>query len=645
MKSTTGRIVRRGREASGKMFPIITPARSDWKVRQVLADVNAAVVRSDAAHAGFKGEFDVLLCFPRPSPSSPQKNQALGLFYIGEAARQFYGFNVVYWDARHDKEEDFLKLAAKANIIGFSAITGFQLGEFVRLASQVKNQWPSKPIILGGAHATLTDAHTNLADPLVDYVVFGEGELRLSALMRAIYKPEHLTAVDGIGYRNEAGEVVVQKSLHVPDLERDLPEVVTDHTLKYFLAAARRNEMILPASRGCPWSTDSCDFCSVGLQYMDSYRRVPFALWQRAIQKVYSQVPFAHIELEDENSATVIKSAEPYLPFLKTLNITSHLHLRSDQMTDPDRVKWMADMGVIRIHVGVESGNERVLNQVMHKHESVEMHYQAARNMASAGIEEVATAIVANPTETWPEMRATLQMLEKMQSMFPPRMFRATVYVLAALPGTMVYSDIRNMHGFCDLLKDVESLPDANVEKLPENFRMKLASWLRKSGAVGCGSPTPKVATSVQPLLEAYLNNTGSFKALCEESRKWLWPMPKTMREWTRTSAAYNPKLKPHINAIYPVAGIHFNKAHKGKQNFPGWKQILIKPFDILCDLRFWLAAGCGFEWALKGTGLELWLVSKLLNWASQRSVGVKSDRKMDRARSIESYSKTMAGH
>jgi len=127
--------------------------------------------------------------------------------------------------------------------------------------------------------------------------------------------------------------------------------------------------------------------------------------------------------------------------------------------------------------------------------------------------------------------------------------------------------------------------------------------------------------------------------------RKWLWPMPETLRDWTRTSAAFNPKLKPHINAIYPVAGIHFNKAHKGKQNFPGWKQILIKPFDFMCDLRFWLAAERGHEWGLKGAGLELWLVSRLLDWASKRSVGVSVDRKTDQARASESYSKTLAGH
>jgi B12 binding domain/Radical SAM superfamily len=643
------RTIRRGREAAGKDFPIITPAKSNWTIRDVLAGADHNTIRKEAALAGFTGEYDVLLCFPRPSPSSPQKNQALGLFYVGESARQFYGFRVAYWDARHDKEEQFLALAARSNVVGFSAITGFQLGEFVRLASQVKERWPDKPIILGGAHATLTDVHTNLADPLVDYVVFGEGELRLPALLRAIYIPENLPAVDGIGYRGRDGKVVVQKSLHVPDLERDMPDVVNEWTLDYFLAAAKRNELILPASRGCPWSTDSCDFCSVGPQYMDSYRKVPFRLWQRAIQEVLKHTRFGHIELEDENSATAVKPTEPYLPFLKSENITSHLHLRSDQLLDADRVRWMAEMGVVRVHVGVESGNERVLNLVMHKHESVETHYVAARNMADAGIEEVATAIVANPTETWPEMRQTLQMMEKLRKTFPPKMFRATVYVLAALPGTPVYADIRNMHTFCDLLKRAETehagVTNLLAGQLSDALRAEFASWLKTPKAAGCGSPTPKAADSVQPYLAAFLNGSGSFQALCEESRLWLWPMPETLRDWTRTSAAFNPKLKPHINAIYPVAGIHFNKAHKGKQNFPGWKQMLIKPFDVMCDLRFWLATERGHEWALKGAGFELWLVAKLLNWASKRSVGVSVDRKMDRARSIENYSKTLAGH
>ena len=615
------KVVRRGREVANKPFPVVTPKISDYRIRDVLKQVDGATLQREAEQAGFKGAYDILLAFPRPSLSSPQKNQPLGLFYVGESARQ-YGFRVAYWDARHDREEDFFTLAAQSNAVGFSAITGYQLGEFVRLATQVKARSPATPIILGGAHATLTDPQTNLDDPLVDYVVFGEGELRLPALLRAIYDRAWLPLVDGIGYRKPGGPICVQASRHVPDLERDLPDVVNPWTQRYFVAAALRNEMILPVSRGCPWSTDSCDFCSVGRQYMDSYRKIPFEKWKAAIDAVHQQVPFSHIELEDENSAIAIKLSEPYIPYLKEKGITTHLHLRSDQLLKGSWVQWMADHGVVRIHVGVESGNRRVLNQVMHKHESVEDHFAAARNMAAAGIEMVGTYIVANPTETWQEIRQTLQLADDLRKLFPPKKYRATIYVLAAFPGTSIYSDIRDMHVFCELLKEVESQPAELASRLPDRLRAQLASWVKAPGGRAGVGASPKAADSAQPSLVAYLDGSGSLQGLLQESRKWLWPMPKTLQEWTRSSAAYNPFLPDCWNAIYPIAGLHFNKAHKTAQNFPGWKRGLIKPFELLFDLRFFLAVGCGFEWALKGTRWEMKAVNRVINWAAQRSVG-----------------------
>lgn len=637
------KVARRGRDAANKPFLVITPKNSDYKIREVLENAACATIRREAQKANFRGQYDILLAFPRPSQSSPQRNQPLGLFYVGESARN-YGFQVAYWDARHDKDADFLALAAQSNVVGFSAITGYQLGEFVRLANQVKSNWPAKPIILGGAHATLTDARTNLSDPLVDYVVFGEGELRLPALLRAIYDRTYLPLVDGVGYRHSDGQVCVQESRHVPDLERDLPDVVNQWTLRYFVTAATRNEMILPVSRGCPWSSDSCAFCSVGRQYMGSYRKVPFSKWKAAIEAVHALVPFAHIELEDENSATAIKSSEPYIPYLKEKGITTHLHLRSDQLLKRSQVQWMADMGVIRIHIGVESGNPRVLNHVMHKHESVEDHFTAAGNMVSAGIEMVGTYIVANPTETWSEIRQTLQLAEALRKLFPPKMYRATIYVLAAFPGTPIYTDIHDMHAFCDLLKELEAKRMDKAACLPADLRDRLVSWLKIPGARHCEMPSPKAADTAQPHLAAFLNGTGSLQALLQESRQWLWPMPQTLREWTKSSAAYNPFLPDCWNAIYPVAGMHFNKAHKTAQNFPGWKRALIKPFEILFDLRFHLAVGLGYEWAFKGTRWELKAVGKLVNWAAQRSVGQEPDR-THQLKIREGDHTTLAGH
>lgn len=622
-----------------KDFPVIRPQNSAWEILDILDGCSAIDNRLVARSAGFKGDIDILLAAPLPSPASPQKNEALGLFYVGESARR-YGFSVEYWDARHDDEKEFWDKLSRSNTVGFTAITGYQLLRFIDLAEKIKKLAPKLPIILGGAHATLTRAEVNLKDPLVDFVVMGEGELRLPALLRALYLKEGMELVDGIGYKTQDGEIIYQQSRHVPDPKQGhLVRAVSRWTLPYFIEAASRNEMILPTSRGCPWSVTSCDFCSVGKQYMDSYRSVPFELWQADIMEVHNLMPIRHIELEDENSAVAIRKHEPYLPLLKSIGATCHLHLRSDQLLDSERVKWMAEMGVSRVHIGVESGNERVLNEVMHKNENVGDHFIAARNLAKADIEMVGTYIVANPTETWEEIKDTLQLADDLSKVFPKTKYRATIYVLAALPGTPIFNTIEIMHQFNKLLLKIEK--EISIDGvINEESRAELIKWYRsdiRPVPSDHNSAHPKAADTVQKLLGEFIINQSNFSKMKEESQKWLWPTPDSLRGWTKASAAYNPFLPSEYNAIYPIAGIHHNKHHKTKQNFPGWKRILIKPFEIIFDLRYHFRF---FKYA----GGELWAVSKLINWASKRSVGSDLDI-AHRSKVIESYSETLAGH
>jgi radical SAM superfamily enzyme YgiQ (UPF0313 family) len=632
-----------------KDFPVIKPSTSRWSILSVLEDCGPQGVRRLAKSAGFNGETDILLIAPLPSPSSPQKNEALGLFYIGESSRRF-GFNVDYWDERHEtNENEFWKKVSRANMVGFTAITGFQLSRFVTIASRIKERFPSKPIILGGPHATLTKPEMNLSDPLIDFLVFGEGELRLPALMRTFYEGDGMGLVDGIGYKTKSGDPIIQPSTHVPDpLKGHLVRAVSPWTIPYFAASATRDEMILPTSRGCPWSTDSCDFCSVGKQYLDSYRGFPFELWKADILAVHGKTPVRHIEPEDENSALAIKPQQPYLPFLKEIGATSHLHLRSDQLLDERSVQWMAEMGVRRIHIGVESGNERVLNGVMHKNERVEDHFVAARNLAKYGIEMVATYIVGNPTETWRETNDTLTLAEELKKVFPKGGYRATIYVLAALPGTPIYYTIERMHKFNEALSVVEGEMTMPGDK--EETLRNLAKWYRTPTKAATIHPRlksldvsvnghPKVADTVHSSLEDFLiePKEKNLSKLKEETQKWLWPTPTTLRGWTSTSAAYNPFLPAHWNAIYPIAGIHHNKYHKTTQNFPGWKRFLIKPFEILCDVRYYFRF---FKYA----GAEIWTMGRLINWAAQRSVG--SSLNVEHGRKVfEGYSETLAGH
>lgn len=634
-----------------KDFPVIKPQASQYGLLDLLHNAKSDEIRRAAKSKGYRNETDLLLVEPLPSPSSPQKNEALGLFYVGESSRRF-GFKVNYWDARHEDEEKLWKRVAESNIVGFTAITGYQLLQFVRLATEIKKQWPEKPIILGGAHATLTKPEVNLSDPLVDFIVVGEGELRMPSLLMALYTGTGMEMVDGIGYKRD-DEIVFQPPTHVPDPAKGhLVRAVSQWTLPYFLTAAARNEMILPTSRGCPWSPDSCDFCSVGKQYMDSYRGYPFDLWQADILEIHQRVPVKHLEPEDENSALAIKPNQPYLPFLKSIGATSHLHLRSDQLKDPAKVKWLAEMGVKRIHIGIESGNERVLNQVMHKNERVMDHVLAAQNMAAAKIEMVATYIVANPTETWSEMKDTLTLAEQLEKIMPPKTYRATIYVLAALPGTPIYHAIERMHEFNNILDAAEQILQHNNPELTGQMLADLARWYRLPFRAEASSTLPekllglckqddfrhpKVADTAQSALADFLCGTGSFEKLREETKKWLWPKPGALRDWTQISAAYNPNLPEHVNAIYPFGGLRFNRHHKTAQNFPGWKRVLIAPFEILARLRYRLRY-------FRHSSLELRLIGKIINWAAQRSIGDNLDSVHAR-KVFENYSETLAGH
>lgn len=526
----------------------------------------------------FYSEIDCLLVYPLPSPHSPQKNNALSIFYPGESCVRF-GFKIDYWDGRFDKEEELFEKLKKTNIVAFSSLSGFQLSETIRLAQKIKKINKDTKIILGGVHATFSP-ETCLNENYIDYVVLGEGELRLPALLATIlfdeFESKYLERIDGIGWKEftdweipDRPTIYINPRKHTINLNEDYVSCVSEQTAKYFQTSAARNEIILQTSRGCNWSPTSCTFCSVGGQWNNSFRFIPFELWKADMDKILAFQKFDFIELEDENSSFFIKKMDLYAKYLNDKNIKYHLHLRADQLQDETTIRHLAETGCIRIHVGVESGNERVLNQVLHKNTDIKKYYSCAKLLAKYGIEGVYTYIIGNPSETWQEVLDTLKLSDDLAEIHGPGFSRATIYVLICLPGTPIFDEVKKIPG---------------------------------------------------------------------------WKIPQTMQEWANVSAAYNPQVEEAYNNIYFIGGIHHNKHHKTKQNFPGLWRLLIKPFEMLCDLRWKLALKTKKLIFFKFFGLEKWIISKLISWRAQRSTG-QHVSKEHQAKILEEYSEGLAGH
>jgi radical SAM superfamily enzyme YgiQ (UPF0313 family) len=558
----------------------------------------------------------VLMVYGLPSPVSPQKNCALSVIYPGRAAEDA-GHEVEFWDARLDDEPTLWKNARHADVVAISSLSGFQLGESVRIAKECRKKFPQKPIVWGGVHVTFQPVQS-LREKFVDFVIIGEGEVRFPKLLNAIETGEGFKEIDGIGYkptsvgfRSSAQESAVSESceaatfgvkirvagkreiieMHDPDgcydtniivrrrgpavnLKTQYVHVMSPKTERLFRAAAERNEVILQTSRGCPWSGTSCTFCSVAGQYTQTdpetgrissvYRHIPYELWEKDIIAIHTLNPFTFIELEDENSSWFLRDWR-YAELLKKLGAKYHLHLRSNQLKNEDDIAKLAETGCIRVHIGAESGNKETL-ALMRKNEPVEDHYSAAKMLAKYGIEGIYTWIIGNPGETTAAIMDTLRVSDEVRALHPQGKSRATIYVLMPLPGTMAF----------------------------------------------------------------------------EQAKGEGWLLPTTTEGWAELSAAFNPKLPAWMNNLYFIAGFHHNRYHKTAQNFPGWWRLIILPFELIIEKRWQIGIKRKNSKWFGYFKFEYWCIIQLLKWRSRKSVGQGATQL---PKLIERFLPGMAGH
>jgi len=435
----------------------------------------------------------IAMVYTLVSPSSPQKNCALSIIYPGRAAEEA-GHKVSFWDARLEDDNDvrLWKNIENANVVAISSLSGFQLGESIQVAKKCREKFPQKPIIWGGVHVTFQPIES-LRENFVDFVVIGEGEIRFPRLLKAIETGCGFKDIDGIGYKlNSVGfkhskrelsifesnkssvvggvkiqttsggrelikmydsdgvyenSIVIRKRELSIDLKNQYIHPVSPTTERLFRAAAERNEVMLQEARGCNWSPTSCEFCSVAGQYTEIdpitgknrsvYRYIPYEHFKRDIYEIYAIKPFTFLQLEAENSSHFIKDWR-YAELLQSLGIKYHLHLRSDQLTKENVIAKLASTGCIRIHAGMESGNDETL-KLMRKGEKVSAHYAAAKLLSKYDVGLIATWIVGNPGESEASIMDTLRVSDDIKNIFSPTKSRATVYVLMPLPGTIAF--------------------------------------------------------------------------------------------------------------------------------------------------------------------------------------------------------------
>lgn len=142
------------------------------------------------------------------------------------------------------------------DIVGISAIGIKSFRDAIKVSKAVKKK--KIPVVWGGQMASLLPDIV-LKTGVVDYVVMGEGEITMLALMNALNNKTALSEVDGLAFL-ETGLVKINRPREFADLSQ-LP--VIDWSFvdprKYFIKNVSSNQTLhVYSSKGC---TGHCTYC------------------------------------------------------------------------------------------------------------------------------------------------------------------------------------------------------------------------------------------------------------------------------------------------------------------------------------------------------------------------------------------------
>lgn len=160
--------------------------------------------------------------------------------------------------------------AGDFDIIGFTLLFETQLVASLALAKQIKERWPERRILFGGAACASVQGHSTLKSfPFLDAVCYGEGEKVIVPLVRALRGEGELADIPGIAYRAE-GKVCINKPV---ELLKDLDQIPVPNFDPYIEQKARsewadtRSALTFEASRGCWWGQKHlCSFCGLNAE-------------------------------------------------------------------------------------------------------------------------------------------------------------------------------------------------------------------------------------------------------------------------------------------------------------------------------------------------------------------------------------------
>jgi radical SAM superfamily enzyme YgiQ (UPF0313 family) len=413
---------------------------------------------------------------------------------------------------------------------------GPQLRPAIAVSRAIRAQFPSLPIIWGGAFPT-TCPDATLNSEYVDYAVRSQGEQTLTELLDALFSERHarLGEIQGLSLRQE-GRIVHNKrrAFSAVSLERRLPYERLANPAQY-LPRTYLGERTAgyQAALGCRYR---CTFCGVAAMFRGQTSLPPVARLEQDLSFLKDKLGVDAIQFYDHNFFDREADMIPLLEVMARFELPWWCYARSDALLGLSEHSWkLVEKSRLRMaYIGAESPSDWLLHDIR-KGTRPDQTLAAVEACHAHGVIPELSFMLAPPRDPEGETEKTLEFIHLIKRRFPET--EVMIYIYTPLPPPPDSTDAaaaRAMSEVRDLAGNPVVFPTTPEEWAEPKWRAYWchsgAPWLSErlhqrirdfTTVLGCRFPT---------IMDVHAPSAG--KATLRALASWRYRFRKYDRPW-----------------------------------------------------------------------------------------------------------------
>jgi len=361
----------------------------------------------------------------------------LGLMYLYSYLFDKFNVTIVDMNAKEENIQDIKKHLNryKPDMVGITCVIS-KWESVIELSSIIKEHDKDIQVVVGGVNPSLYTYET-LQCANIDYAVRGFGQIPLFTLCENFEKGVIQDNIKNCFTRNNY-KINIPGTFSFEDIDKyPLPDrkvlPIEDYNLPYF---PENPSTSMVSSFGCPYV---CHFCQCRTFKPLLIRKAKNVVDEmEEIQKLGIRSIMFQDELFTMSDARIVEICS--LMIERKINLHWSVRARANPL-EPSSLDLMKKAGCFNIHMGIESGNPRILKK-MDKRVTVEQIKESIKRINEAGILSSASFMLGYPTETEEEIMETINFAAN------AGLSNCQFYITMPATGTLLYEEWKANTGY-----------------------------------------------------------------------------------------------------------------------------------------------------------------------------------------------------